>query len=91
MNSKISFIPNNVKGVQSSVKRIKLFEDFKSYPTANWFIFLQETHSCINDEIKSRDESNGKLFFSYEKSDTCGVAIGFHGSKTIEQTKYQIN
>ena len=29
--------------------------------------------------------------FSYEKSDTCGVAIGFHGPKTIEQTKYQIN
>ena len=85
MNSEITFISNNVKGIQNSVKRIKLFEYLKSYVTGNGFIFLQETHSCINDEIKWRDEFNGELFFSHGKANSCGVAIGFYGSKTIEQ------
>ena len=86
MNSEITFISNNVKGIQNSVIRIKLFEYLKSYVTVNGFIFLQETHSYINDEVKWRDEFNGELFFSHEKTNSCGVAIGFYGSKTIEQT-----
>ena len=85
MNSEITFISNNVKGIQNSVKRIKLFEYLKSYVTAYGFIFLQETHSCINDEIKWRGEFNGELFFSHGKTNLCGVAIGFYGSKKIEQ------
>ena len=44
MNSKITFIFNNVKGIRNSVKRIKLFEYLKSYAIANGFIFLQKTH-----------------------------------------------
>ena len=89
MNSEITFISNNVKGIQNSVIRIKLFEYLKSYVTVNGFIFLQETHSCINDEVKWRDEFNGELFFSHEKTNSCGVAIGIYGSKTIEQTNKQ--
>ena len=85
MNSEITFTSNNVKGIQNSVKRIKLFEYLKSYVTGNGFIFLQEMHSCINDEIMWRDEFNGELFFSHGKTNSCGVAIGFYGSKTIEQ------
>ena len=42
-------------------------------------------HSCINDEIKWTDEFNDVLFFSNGKTNLCGVAIGFYGSKTIEQ------
>ena len=38
-----------------------------------------------NDEIKWRDEFNEELFFSHGKTNLCGVAIGFYGSKTIEQ------
>ena len=85
MNSEITFTSNNVKGIQNSVKRIKLFEYLKSYVTGNGFIFLQETHSCINDEIMWRDEFNGELFFSHGKTNSCGVAIGFYGPITIEQ------
>ena len=84
MNSKITFISNNVKGIQKSVKRIKLFEYFNSFVTGNGFIFLQETHSCINDEIKWRDEFNGELFFSHGKTNSCRVVMGFHSSKTIK-------
>ena len=80
MNSKITFISNNVKGIQSSVKRVKLFEYLKSYITANRFIFLQETHTCINDEIKWIDEFIGELFFSHGKTNSCGVHIDFYGS-----------
>ena len=86
MNSEITFISNNVKGIQNSVKRIKLFEYLKSYVTGNGFIFLQETHSCIKDEIKLRDEFNGELFFSHGKTNSYGVAISFYRSKTMEQT-----
>ena len=39
----------------------------------------------VNDEIKWRDEFNEELFFSHGKTNLCGVAIGFYGSKTIEQ------
>ena len=97
MNNKITFISNNVKGIQNSGKRIKLFEYLKSCVTVNGFIFLQETHSCINDEIKWRDEFNGELFFSHGKANSYGVVIrscytellqnsygvviGFYGSK----------
>ena len=85
MNSEITFISNNVKGIQNSAKRIKLFEYLKSSVTGNGFVFLQKTQSCINDEIKWRDEFNGELFFSHGKTNSCGVDIGFYGSKTIEQ------
>ena len=78
MNNKITFISNNVKGIQNSGKRIKLFEYLKSCVTVNGFIFLQETHSCINDEIKWRDEFNGELFFSHGKANSYGVVIGFY-------------
>ena len=83
MNNEITFASNNVKGIQNSVKRIKLFEYLKSYVTANGFIFLQETHSCKNAEINWRDEFNAELFFYHGKANSCSVVIGFY--------RYQIN
>ena len=85
-NSEITFISNNVKEIQNSGKRIELFEYLKSNATANGFIFQQKTHSCINDEIRWRDEFHGDLFFFHRKTNSCGVAIGFYVSKIIEQT-----
>ena len=40
-----SFISNNVKGVRSSEKRLKIFEYLKNNINHNGFVFLQETHS----------------------------------------------
>ena len=92
MNSEITFISNNVTGIQNSVKRIKLFEYLKRYVTGNGFILHQETHSCINNKIMGRGKFNSELFFSHGKTNSCGVTIGFYRTKTIEQkTKYQIN
>ena len=54
--SKMSFISNNVKGLQAISKRIKIFEYLKNYVTSNGFIFLQETHSSVKDEKIWNDE-----------------------------------
>ena len=80
MNSEITFISNNVKGIQNSIKRIKLFEYLKSY--WKWVYF---SSGNVLFEIMWRDEFNGELFFCHGKTNSYGVAIGFYGSKTIEQ------
>ena len=76
-----NFITNNVKGLQLSKKCLKLFEYFRDKLSSNGIIFLQETHSTINNELKWKDEFKGALFFSYRKSNSCGVLIGFLGNK----------
>ena len=56
MSVKLQFISNNVKGLQSSLKRIKVFEYQKNNLGSNGFLFLQETHSSLADEKKWADE-----------------------------------
>ena len=81
MNSdNLKFISNNVKGIQKSDKRIKTFEYLKNSLSPNGFIFLQETHSSANDEKRWCDVLNGNLYFSDEKANSGGVAIGYVGS-----------
>ena len=41
-------------------------------------MFLQETHSSLNDEQKWKDDFRGSLFFSHGKSNSCGVVIGYY-------------
>ena len=79
----VSFISSNVKGLQAISKRIKIFEYLKNYVTSNGFIFLQETHSSVKDEKIWNDEFGGQLFFSHGKTNSCGVAIGFVGTKAL--------
>ena len=80
INNYIQFISNNVKGLQSLEKRIKVFEYLKDCISNNGFMFLQETHSTIYDEKRWHDELKGKLFSSHGHSNSCGVAIGFLGN-----------
>ena len=68
MNSKITFISNNAKEIQNSVKIINLFGYLKSDLTESRLIFLRETHSCINDEIRWRDGFNGDLFLFHQEN-----------------------
>ena len=49
MANKINFISNNVKGFQSTNKRLKLIKYFKDKIVSNGFLFVQETHSTVND------------------------------------------
>ena len=50
INNHIQFISNNVKGLQSLEKRIKVFEYLKNCISNNGILFLQETHSIVFDE-----------------------------------------
>ena len=50
LSNGICFISNNVKGIQSFEKRIKIAEYLKKAIAPSAFIFLQETHSTILDE-----------------------------------------
>ena len=49
-SNNLTLLTNNVKGLQSSKKRIKLIEYFRSKLNHNGFLFLQETHSTIKNE-----------------------------------------
>ena len=53
-NISLSFITNNVKGIQSYKKRLKLIQYFKEKIGSTGVLFLQETHSS------SKVEQNGK-------------------------------
>ena len=83
MANKINFISNNVKGFQSTNKRLKLIKYFKDKIVSNGFLFVQETHSTVNDEIKWKDDFKGEVFYSHGKSNSCGVLICFIGSKRL--------
>ena len=82
-----NFISNNVKGLKSTKKRIKLFEYFKSKLAPSGVLFAQETHSTKEIEQKWKDELNGQIFFSHGKCNSCGVFIAFFGSESVTITK----
>ena len=52
MGAKLHFISNNVKEMQNSLKRIKIFEYLKTNLGSNGFLLLQETHSKWADKLK---------------------------------------
>ena len=68
--------------MQKSEKRIKIFEYLINSLSPNGFIFLQETHSSVDDEKRWCDELNGNLYFSHGKTNSGGVAIEYVGSKS---------
>ena len=88
MNSEqLNFVSNNVKGLQGGEKRIKMFEYLKSHIHSNGIAFIQETHSCQADEKRWSDDFQGHLFFSHGKTNSCGVAIGYYGTKSFTLLK----
>ena len=80
----LSFISNNIKRIQQSSKRKKVFEHLKNNSLPNGFVFLQETHSSVEDEKQWSDNFKGKIFYSHGATNSCDVAIAFLGSKSLE-------
>ena len=76
-------ITNNIKRMQNKNKRLSIIEYFKNEIGKNEILFLQETHSTINDEGKSKDEFSGPVFYSHSTSNSCGVLIKFFGKNKI--------
>ena len=81
MNGNYEFISNNVKGIKTSEKRLKLFEYLKNNINDDGFIFLQETYSLSNDELKWKDDSGGPLFFHTEKA----VFVGWESAIVVQK------
>ena len=59
MGVKIQFISNKVKGLQNSVKRIKIFVYLKNNLGSNGNLFLHETHSSLAVGKKWADKLKG--------------------------------
>ena len=80
----MGFLSNNVNGLNLSKKQIKMFEYFREKIANNGILFLQETHSSHDTVINWRDDFKGELFFSHGTTNSCGVIIGYLGSKKIK-------
>ena len=65
-NNSVSFITNNVKGMESSKKRLKLMQYFKDKIVSSGVLFQQETHSDTKAEQKCKDHFKGPIFFLSE-------------------------
>ena len=63
-NKSVTFITNNVKGMQSSKKRLKLMQYFKI--GSNGVLFLQDTHSDSKVEQKWKKDFKSPFFFLTE-------------------------
>ena len=48
----LNFLANNVKGFQSTKKRLKLLNSLKDKIGPKGILFLQETHSSVETEKK---------------------------------------
>ena len=48
----LNFLTNNVKGFQSTKKRLKLLNSLKDKIGPKGILFLQETHSSVETEKK---------------------------------------
>ena len=84
MNSnQINMISNNVNGIQSTKKRLKMIQYFKNKLLPQGILFLQETLCSESNEASWRDESNAFLFFSHGSSNFCRVLIGFLGQFNV--------
>ena len=84
------FLTNNVKGLQSSKKHVKMFQYFKNKTGHRGILFLQETHSLTVTEKQWHDEFKGQLFFFHGKTNLCFLLIAFYSSVTVV-VKNQLN
>ena len=71
----LTFIINNIKGIQNNSKRSSVVEYFRNKLGNNGILFLQETHSTFNDENIWKNDFSGPVFYSYGTSQSCGVLI----------------
>ena len=77
-----NFLSNNVKGLQSAKKRLKLFNFSKNKIGPKGILFLQETHSSVGTE-KWIDDFKDKIYYSHGKTNSCGVLIAIYGNLNI--------
>ena len=87
MDNILNFFSNILNGLRSSKKHIKMFEYFREKISNNGIIFLQETHSSEDTFNNWRNEFKGEFFLSHGSTSSCGVMIGYLGSKKFQLIK----
>ena len=78
-----NFISNNIS---SSENRLKVFDYLQNNIHHNSFVFLQGTHSLTQDEKTWKDDFKDPFFFLHGSTNSCGVAIGFCGLRSLHIT-----
>ena len=69
----LSFITNNVEGIQSLKKKLKLIQYFNSKIGTSGLLFLQKIHSNSKVEQKWKEDFHAQVFFSHEKIHSCSM------------------
>ena len=87
MDNILNFLSNNVIGLKSSKKHLKMFEYFREKISNNGIIFLQETHSSEDTFNNWQNDFRGEAFFSHGSASSCGFMIGYLGSKKVQLNK----
>ena len=86
-SNNLTFLTNNIQGLQSSKERIKLIEYVRSKLNHNGFLFLQKTHSTIKSEYTQVNDFNGLVSFSHGTSNSRGVLIAYLGKTSFVPNK----
>ena len=68
-----NFLANNVKGLQSTTNRLKLFKFYKNKKSLRGILFLQEIQSSIETEKEWIDDFNDKIYSAHSKSNLCSI------------------
>ena len=78
-----NFLTNNIKGLQFSKKRVKMFEYFKNKIGHRGTLFLEKTHSSNDTQRRCNDELKAQLYFSHAKTNSCCVLIAFYRNVNV--------
>ena len=61
----LTFITNNIKGIQNNLKRLSVAEYFKNELGNNKILVLKQTHSTFNNENIWKNDFNIPVFYAY--------------------------
>ena len=78
----------NVKGLQSKIKRLQIFDYCKEKIKMNGIVLLQESHSSAKDAKRWAKEWKGDLFQNHGSSNSRGTLIGFSEGFEKKLLKY---
>ena len=87
MGYNLNFLSNTVNWLNSSKKRIKMFEYHREKIVNNGILFLQETHSSLDIAINWHDNFKGELLYSHGTTNSCDVIIGYLGNRKIKANR----
>ena len=78
-----NFLTNNVKGLQSTKKRLKWFDFLKNKIGPTGILFLHETYSSVETEKKWNDDFKDKFYYSLGITNSLVLLIAIYGNLNI--------